>query len=69
MYVVKNGFSTHSRRFVPGDTVAGPDLAGPVPVQRWIDLDYINPVVEASKPMAEMPAPRPRKGESQLPPA
>lgn len=45
MYLVKQPFSTPSRRFAPGgDPVTKADLAGPVPVATWLDLKMIEPV-------------------------
>ncbi|MBP7339094.1 hypothetical protein [Niveispirillum sp.] len=71
MYVVKQGFSTQSRRFSPGDKVEGRDLDGPVPVQRRIELGHIEPFVEP-EPVDEAPTDgalpsRPRRGGGPAP--
>ncbi|AUN31948.1 hypothetical protein [Niveispirillum cyanobacteriorum] len=52
MYVVKQPFSTPTRRFAVGAEVSCGDLAGPVPVSRWLSKKFIEalPPPEAVKP-------------------
>lgn len=61
-YIVKEGFHTPSRRFVPGQAVSADDLAGPVPVDTWVQRGRIAPAapepvepVEAAKSVKAKP--------------
>ncbi|CAO3446627.1 hypothetical protein [Azospirillum argentinense] len=38
---VVKGFTTPSRRFVVGQTVTPRDIDGPVPFDRWVELEHI----------------------------
>ncbi|CAO3445734.1 hypothetical protein [Azospirillum argentinense] len=38
---VVKGFTTPSRRFAVGQTVTPQDIDGPVPFDRWVELEHI----------------------------